>query len=144
MRYNVLHNFISPVTGRVLSKTNYVLVGDKQGIATSSPILIDIRLDLENLTEHYDRLVTADFIIGSSNKEIPNAQVLNKLPDGILKHIKGVVSVANPDKDYVTYDTFEQAINNLQLQIDVIEGEITTLQGQVSALETAVFGCHPS
>ena len=34
MNYDVLHNFISPVTGRVLSDPDYVLVGDYQGIAT--------------------------------------------------------------------------------------------------------------
>lgn len=92
MRYDVLHNFISPVTGRVLSETNYVLVGDKQGITTPSPILIDLRLDLENLTEHYDRLVTADFIIGHPNKEIPNAQVLSSLDNGFIYNTAGIVS----------------------------------------------------
>jgi hypothetical protein len=49
MEFNPLHNFISPMTGRVLSDPDYVLVGDKQGIATPSPILIDMRLDHINL-----------------------------------------------------------------------------------------------
>ena len=95
MNYDVLHNFISPVTGRVLSDPDYVLVGDKQGIATPSPILIDLRLDLENLTEHYDRLVTADFIIGHPNKEIPGAQVLSTMEDGFMYNTGGIVSTIN-------------------------------------------------
>jgi len=33
MKFNVLHNFISPVTGRILCDPNYVLVGDANGIA---------------------------------------------------------------------------------------------------------------
>ena len=49
MKFDILHNFISPVTGRVLADYNYVLVGNKQGIAIPSPILIDLRLDLMNL-----------------------------------------------------------------------------------------------
>ena len=49
MKFDILYNFISPVTGRVLSTTDYVLVGDSLGIATPSPILIDIRLELINL-----------------------------------------------------------------------------------------------
>lgn len=33
MRFDVLHNFISPVTGRVLCDHNYILVGNANGIA---------------------------------------------------------------------------------------------------------------
>ncbi len=33
MKFDVLHNFISPVTGRILCDHNYVLVGDIHGIA---------------------------------------------------------------------------------------------------------------
>lgn len=51
MKFDILHNFISPVTGRVLADTDYVLVGDRLGIATPSPMLIDIRLDLNNLRQ---------------------------------------------------------------------------------------------
>ena len=46
MNYDVLHNFISPVTGRVLCDEDYVLVGDREGIATPSSTLIDTKLDL--------------------------------------------------------------------------------------------------
>lgn len=51
MKFDILHNFISPVTGRVLADPDYVLVGDRLGIATPSPMLIDIRLELNNLRQ---------------------------------------------------------------------------------------------
>lgn len=90
--FDVLHNFISPVTGRVLATTNYVLVGDSLGIATPSPILIDIRLDLNALKKRYNTLVTADFIVGHPNYEIPDAQVLVDLADGFMYNTAGIVS----------------------------------------------------
>ena len=46
MKFDILHNFISPITGRVLAERDYVLVGDRQGIATPSPALMDMRLDI--------------------------------------------------------------------------------------------------
>lgn len=33
MKFDVLHNFISPVTGRILCDPNYILVGNSSGIA---------------------------------------------------------------------------------------------------------------
>ena len=39
MKFDVLHNFISPVTGRILCDPTYVLVGDSNGVAMPSPIL---------------------------------------------------------------------------------------------------------
>ena len=49
MKYDLLYNFISPVTGRIKVDKNYVLMGDKYGIGVSSPILIDIRQDIIDL-----------------------------------------------------------------------------------------------
>lgn len=92
-QYDVLHNFISPITGRVLSDPNYVLVGNKNGIAIPSPILIDIRLDLIALRKRYNSLVKGDIIIGHPNNELPNAQVLFNLANGYLYNIEGVVSI---------------------------------------------------
>lgn len=95
--YDVLHNFISPVTGRVLADPDYVLVGDSQGIATPSPILIDIRLDLLNLRYDFNVAASASYIIGFPNSQLPNAQVLNsldddKMPDGYMYNTEGIVS----------------------------------------------------
>ena len=39
MKYDVLHNFISPVTGRILCDHNYILVGDVNNVAIPSAIL---------------------------------------------------------------------------------------------------------
>jgi len=91
-QYDVLHNFISPITGRVLSDPNYVLIGNKNGIAIPSPIIIDIRLDLIALRKRYNSLVKGDIIIGHPNNELPNAQVLFNLSDGFLYNTEGVVS----------------------------------------------------
>jgi hypothetical protein len=92
-QFDVLHNFISPVTGRILADFNYVLVGNKNGIAIPSPILIDIRLDLIALRKRYNTLVKGDIVIGHPNDELPNAQVLFNLPNGYLYNTDGVVTI---------------------------------------------------
>jgi hypothetical protein len=92
IKFDILHNFISPVTGRVLADYNYALVGNRQGIATPSPALIDLRLDLINLRRDYSVCASASFIIGFPNSQLPNAQVLNSLADGILYNTAGIVS----------------------------------------------------
>lgn len=92
VKFDILHNFISPVTGRVLADYNYALVGNRQGIATPSPALIDLRLDLINLRRDYTVCSSASFIIGFPNSQLPNAQVLNSLADGILYNTAGIVS----------------------------------------------------
>lgn len=51
MKFDVLYNFISPVTGRILCDYNHVLVGNSQGIAIPSisiPISILPDLSLKN------------------------------------------------------------------------------------------------
>lgn len=90
--YDVLYNFISPVTGRILSDPDYTLLGNSLGIAIPSPILIDMRLDLINLRKDYNTATSADFIIGNANSELSNAQVLHDMPDGYLYNTVGVVS----------------------------------------------------
>lgn len=49
MKYDLLYNFISPVTGRIKVGKDYILIGDKYGIGLPSPILIDIRQDIIDL-----------------------------------------------------------------------------------------------
>lgn len=92
MKFDVLHNFISPVTGRILADYRYVLVGNRLGIAIPSPALIDLRLDLINLRKRYNTLTEADFVIGHPNQEIPAAQVLSNLSDGFVYNTEGVIS----------------------------------------------------
>lgn len=109
MNYDVLHNFISPVTGRVYATPNYVLLGDKAGIATPSPIIIDIRLDIQTLQEEIELLKPqvfpkdVAFIIQTPDIRVPNAQALSDLGDGILKvNTGGILSVAVENIDYIT------------------------------------------
>ncbi len=101
--FNPLHSFISPVTGRILSERGYVPYGDLEGIATPSPIIIDIRLDLMKLQQEIDSLPppstpfpdTLDFILGSPSSLVPNAQVLSNLADGYVVNNAGVLSTTN-------------------------------------------------
>lgn len=92
IKFDILHNFISPVTGRILADYNYVLVGNRQGIATPSPALIDLRLDLINLRKDYDICSSASFVIGFPNAQLPNAQVLSNLSNGVMITTDGIVS----------------------------------------------------
>lgn len=89
---DILYNFISPITGRILADPNYVLVGNKDGIAIPSPILIDVRLDLIALRKRYNSLVKGDIVIGHPNNELPNAQVLFNLTNGFLITTDGILS----------------------------------------------------
>ncbi len=99
MKFDVIHNFISPVTGRIISDYNYVLVGDRYNRATPSPILIDIRLDIIQIRKNYNELVLGDFIIGHPNNQVPDAQVLSNLlndgappiPEGYMYSFEGKV-----------------------------------------------------
>ena len=99
MNYDVLHNFISPVTGRVLSDPDYVLVGDYQGIATPSPILIDIRLELIDLRKEVEDLESLNnrvgFIINQPDAGLPKAQALSTLDDGFMYNTGGIISTTN-------------------------------------------------
>ena len=99
MNYDVLHNFISPVTGRVLADPDYVLVGDYQGIATPSPILIDIRLELIDIRKEVDDLESltnrVGFIISWPDADLPNAQALSNLDDGFMYNTGGIISTTN-------------------------------------------------
>lgn len=48
-KFDVLYNFISPVTGRILLPTDYVFLGDDKGIATPAQIIKLINLpDLQD------------------------------------------------------------------------------------------------
>jgi len=99
MSFDVLHNFISPVTGRVLSDPDYVLVGDYEGIATPSPILIDMRLELIDLRKEVDDLESLNsrvgFIISEPDEGLPKAQALSSLDNGFMYNTDGVVSTNN-------------------------------------------------
>ena len=124
MKFDVLHNFISPVTGKVPIKKDYVLLGNNDGFSIESPILIDLRLDFINFEKHYETLTQADFVIGHENSETPQAQVLSKLDTGFMVNTSGIVStvvvesLAPSDAKYILQQTNEklpnaQALNTL-------------------------------
>lgn len=94
MKLELLYNFISPVTGRVMSCPDYVLVGNSCGIATPSPILIDMKLDMieikKSITENDIHDLT--FILSEPSEKTPNAQALTNLNDGFIFNTNGIIS----------------------------------------------------
>ena len=125
MRFDILHNFISPVTGRVLSNTDYVLVGDRLEIATPSPILIDIKLDLDNLRQQIEdvklpKLEYKQIWTGNSNNEtITTTKIdIDNLPDLTSNKVWKGNAQNRPEEaelqiapDYATYITQSPDIN---------------------------------
>lgn len=81
IKYDALHNFISPVTGRIRCPENYILVGNEKGIATPDNILIE--------------LLDSSFILKDPNSKLPNAQSLSSLENGFMFNTEGVISTTN-------------------------------------------------
>lgn len=95
MNYDILHNFISPVTGRILCEKDYILVGNNAGIANPSPALIDTKLDLIKLRHDVDEVLDTSFILKTASFKLPKAQALNELSDGFMYNTNGVISTTN-------------------------------------------------
>lgn len=93
--FNPLHNFISPVTGKLPIETNYVLIGDRNGISISSPILIDLRLDLIDLRRDFNELLTSNFVLNFPSDQLPNAQSLSLLANGFMYNTDGIISTTS-------------------------------------------------
>lgn len=90
--FNPLHNFISPVTGRLPIDPNYVLIGDRAGMSIASPILIDIRLDLIDLRRDFNTLLDSYFVLNYPSDLFPNAQGLSLLDNGYMYNTEGIIS----------------------------------------------------
>lgn len=95
MKYDVLYNFISPVTGRLPIEEGYILIGGGDGFSIKSPILIDMRLDLINLRRDVNDIFDTSFIIGFPDIDFPQAQVLSELENGFLYNTAGIVSTSS-------------------------------------------------
>ena len=95
MNYDVLYNFISPVTGRVPLIKDYILIGGNDNFSIMSPTLIDIQLDIIDIRHDFDNLAASSFIVGFPNTQLPNSQVLNSLADGFMFNTAGIVSTTN-------------------------------------------------
>lgn len=87
-----LHNFISPVTGRILCPSGYILEGDEFGIAYPSSSLRHLQIDVIQLRQNLNLLKQASFLIGYPNEQMENAQVLSSLNNGFLYNNEGIVS----------------------------------------------------
>jgi hypothetical protein len=117
VKYDVLYNFISPVTGRIKVDKDYIFIGDKYGIASPSPILIDIRQDIIDLRrkiggfEELNKLDHNRIWIGDYNNE-PVEQlhigVINLPPlveavfPNPISPITGDFRIPNPTFDYLS------------------------------------------
>jgi hypothetical protein len=117
MKYDVLYNFISPVTGRIKVDQGYIIVGDKDNIGMPSPILIDIRQDIIDLRrklggfEELNKLDHNRIWIGDYNNE-PVEQLhigvinLPPLAEAVFPNpispITGDFRIPNPTFDYLS------------------------------------------
>lgn len=117
MKYDVLYNFISPVTGRIKVDQGYIVVGDKDNIGMPSPILIDIRQDIIDLRrklggfEELNKLDHNRIWIGDYNNE-PVEQLhigiinLPPLAEAVFPNpispITGDFRIPNPTFDYLS------------------------------------------
>jgi hypothetical protein len=117
VKYDVLYNFISPVTGRIKVDQGYIIVGDKDNIGMPSPILIDIRQDIIDLRrklggfEELNKLDHNRIWIGDYNNE-PVEQLhigiinLPPLAEAVFPNpispITGDFRIPNPTFDYLS------------------------------------------
>ena len=95
MNYDVLHNFISPVTGRVPLIKDYILIGGANNFSIMSPKLIDIELELININHVLGDLSTTAFILGAPNPKLPFSQDLSSLDNGFMFNTAGTISTTN-------------------------------------------------
>ena len=96
MKNSFLYSFISPVTGRVWSERDYVLYGDKAGVAMPSPILMDVRLDILDIKKKLKHIKPfpsdIGYIITKADARLPNAQALRDLSKGLMFNNNGIIS----------------------------------------------------
>jgi hypothetical protein len=117
MKYDVLYNFISPITGKIKIDSGYILIGDKNGFSSSSPILIDIRQDIIDLRRNLDRFQRLDKLdhnriwIGDYENEpeerlqigIINLPILSEaLFPNPISGLTGDFRIPNPTFDYLS------------------------------------------
>lgn len=79
-----LDYFISPITGNIRSlRTGLlrykILVGDKNNIASQSPSLQDLKIDLRRLTARSNAGYLAPILLKEEHPSFPNAVLLDKV-----------------------------------------------------------------
>ena len=60
MKYDILYNHISPITGRLNLSKGYITMGDLKGISYESPLLQYLKNDFLNLVKRVDELFFLD------------------------------------------------------------------------------------
>ena len=75
----------------------------------------------------------AYYILQQSNPSLPNAQALNSLPNGILKHVSGVVEIAVAGIDYATKEQLDVAVQRAEAAAS--SAETSSSAAAASALE---------
>lgn len=131
MKYDVLHNFISPVTGRILCDHNYILVGDVNNVAIPSSILPPG--SLPDLPE-------GNIWIGdASNRPVPQPIIsINNLPDlgiGILPPVTGRGKIW---RGFLGRPIESDDLSQLEIDVDVIETDITAINLTLTALAASI------
>ena len=114
MKFDILFNFISPVTGKIKINPGYILIGDNNGLSNPSPILIDIRQDIIDLRRKMgslDRLTNNKIWIGNYlNKPEESLQIgiinLPTLAEAVFPNpisgLTGDFRIPNPTFDYLS------------------------------------------
>ena len=108
-----LNSYISPTTGRILCTTDYMLVGNAQGIATPGvgpigilPDLTENKMwvgDASNRPIEKNYVGDTTYLLRLSDPVLPSAQNLISLGLGLIKTIPtptGIVALAIPSVDY--------------------------------------------
>jgi hypothetical protein len=149
MKFDPLHNFISPVTGRVMAdKRDYILLGNDNGVGIPSPILIDVRLDLQQVVNKVEKFSSLSFLLKELNSVAPNAQALNSLDTGFMFNTSGVVStvaienLAPSDAKYILQQANEK-LPNAQGLSELGGGMLKTTELSNGAMSIASGGGTP-
>ena len=141
-----------------LGKDN-IWVGDKNCVAQESDILKDFISRLITLRYELSLIEqNATFILQKAHPLLPQAQALNLLPNGVLKHKDGVVNIATLSQGQVYVgDTNNEPVSTQTISRDnlpnltwtriwrgnllsrpVESDDLTTLEGKVTVLESLV------
>lgn len=129
LKYDVLHNFISPVTGRILCTEDHVLVGDVNGIAIPNMTLpISI---LPDLTE-------GNIWLGDAlNRPTETINYINTTE--LAFRIPGNIAMWT-DQFTIDDSLFEvAALFAMVIDISALNAAVITLQGEVLILQTEML-----
>lgn len=114
-------------------KLDYIFVGDATNKSYQSPALIDVRLDIIDVTFDINAVINSTLVLRTASDSIstPNAQILSNLSTGITKlDSNGRFEIANPDEDYITKATFDH-LRECTFVLKEANGDIDTPNAQL-------------